>query len=250
MSVHVSSVVWRLSLGSTEKLVMLALADIANDDGEAYPSTRLLVERTGLSERAIQGALSRLEQAGHLSRDMRSGRSTIYHLLPSKPPQHVHPAADAPRSTCAPRGAARAPTPAADAPTPAARAPITITQPPPTRQKENSALPRPVDVSEAVWADWLALRKAKRAAVSQTALDGIEREARKIGISLQSALAECCSRGWAGFKAEWVATPPAPPSSRAAAFMASLRGDVQPATEVIDVDALPAPPRRLGSSAV
>ncbi len=64
---------------------------------------------------------------------------------------------------------------------------------------------RPDDVPEKVWADFLAIRKAKKAPLTATALDGIEREARKAGISLAQALAECCSRGWQGFKAEWLA---------------------------------------------
>lgn len=60
-----------------------------------------------------------------------------------------------------------------------------------------------------MWIDFIALRKAKRSPLSKTALDGIEREALKAGLSLDGALAECCARGWVGFKAEWVAaTPP------------------------------------------
>lgn len=52
--------------------------------------------------------------------------------------------------------------------------------------------------------DWLALRKAKKATVTKTAIDGIKREVVLAGISLGSALSLCCERGWAGFKAEWV----------------------------------------------
>ena len=63
----------------------------------------------------------------------------------------------------------------------------------------------PVGVTDSVWQDWIKLRKEKRAAVTQTAVDGIEREARKAGISLQTALETCCERGWTGFKADWVA---------------------------------------------
>ena len=63
----------------------------------------------------------------------------------------------------------------------------------------------PDGVTESVWQDWLQLRKAKKAAVTQTAVDGIEREARKAGVSLQVALETCCARGWTGFKAEWMA---------------------------------------------
>lgn len=63
----------------------------------------------------------------------------------------------------------------------------------------------PVDVPAQVKSDFLALRKAKKSPLSQTALDGIAREAEKAGISLAVALAMCCERGWQGFKAEWVA---------------------------------------------
>jgi len=70
--------------------------------------------------------------------------------------------------------------------------------------KPNNTVAPPNGVTDSVWQDWLSLRKAKRAAVTQTAIDGIEREARKAGVSLQTALETCCARGWTGFKAEWL----------------------------------------------
>lgn len=60
------------------------------------------------------------------------------------------------------------------------------------------------EVSPQVVADFTAHRKAMRAPITQTALDGIRREATKAGMSLESALAMSCARGWRGFKAEWV----------------------------------------------
>ena len=69
--------------------------------------------------------------------------------------------------------------------------------------KKNTVAP-PSGVTDSVWQDWLSLRKAKRAAVTQTAIDGIGREACKAGVSLQTALETCCARGWTGFKAEWL----------------------------------------------
>lgn len=68
------------------------------------------------------------------------------------------------------------------------------------------ALPaiRPNDVDESVWQDFLALRKVKKAPLSATGLAGIEREAKKAGMTLEDALRECCSRGWVGFKSDWV----------------------------------------------
>jgi hypothetical protein len=68
---------------------------------------------------------------------------------------------------------------------------------------KNTVAP-PVGVTESVWQDWLSLRKAKKAAVTQTAIDGIAREASKAGVSLQVALETCCARGWTGFKADWL----------------------------------------------
>lgn len=67
---------------------------------------------------------------------------------------------------------------------------------------------RPDGVAEQVWADWLALRKAKRAPVSLTVLDGAQREADKAGMSLDAFLREWVGRGSQGLKAEWLQEKP------------------------------------------
>lgn len=69
---------------------------------------------------------------------------------------------------------------------------------------QKRVLLKPESVDEKIWADFMAVRKAKRAPLTETALRGIEREARKANLSLQDVLAMCCERGWQGFKAEWV----------------------------------------------
>jgi uncharacterized protein YdaU (DUF1376 family) len=66
------------------------------------------------------------------------------------------------------------------------------------------AVKRPDDVDQDVWDDFLSIRKAKRAVLTQTALDGMQREANKAGWSLNEAIRETVSRGWQSFKAEWV----------------------------------------------
>lgn len=73
-----------------------------------------------------------------------------------------------------------------------------------TRASRTPSVSKPESVSERVWADWLAQRKASRATVTETALAGIKREAGKAGLSLQDALAMSCERGWRGFKADWI----------------------------------------------
>jgi len=75
------------------------------------------------------------------------------------------------------------------------------------RQRQTQkTLACPVNVQPGTWSDFLQIRKSKKAAVTESAIKGIEREARKAGWSLEKALVECCARGWAGFKADWVKT--------------------------------------------
>ena len=69
-----------------------------------------------------------------------------------------------------------------------------------------SVISRPDDVEEQVWDDFLATRKANKAPVTQTALDGIRREAQKAGLTLEAALQTMCERGWRGFRADWMQT--------------------------------------------
>lgn len=72
-------------------------------------------------------------------------------------------------------------------------------------QKPAKAPDVPEGVSEQTWFDFKRLRAAKKAPVTQRALEGIAREAMIAGYTLEAALRECCTRGWTGFKAEWVA---------------------------------------------
>ncbi len=54
-------------------------------------------------------------------------------------------------------------------------------------------------------ADYLTLRKSKNAPATHTAMAGVIREISKAAISTQAGVEMCCCRGWAGFKAEWIA---------------------------------------------
>jgi hypothetical protein len=74
------------------------------------------------------------------------------------------------------------------------------------KQKKTTSVAPPEGVSISVWQDFLTLRKAKRAPMTQRALNGLMSEAEKAGWTLEKALEECCMRGWQAFKADWVAT--------------------------------------------
>lgn len=95
--------------------------------------------------------------------------------------------------------------------TPPADPPSPPPDPPPEPAKPVAKPPRfeplaallALGVDAQVAADWLAVRKAKRAALTQTALDGMVDEAHKAGISVAEAVRICAVRGWQGFKASW-----------------------------------------------
>lgn len=91
--------VWPLVLPRTEKFVLLALADNANDEGVCWPSIATLCKKTCTSEREVQRAIAALDKSGQLSRIMRAGTSPVYHIHPrhsdtpvtESPPSLRHP---------------------------------------------------------------------------------------------------------------------------------------------------------------
>jgi hypothetical protein len=74
-----------------------------------------------------------------------------------------------------------------------------------TKKKATIVAP-PEGVSDSVWQEFKSLRKAKKAPITQRAIDAISSEAKKAGWTLEKALEECVVRGWQAFKADWVAT--------------------------------------------
>ena len=62
----------------------------------------------------------------------------------------------------------------------------------------------PADVEPQTWADWLQLRKAKRAPVTLTVVNGARAEAEKAGMTLDAFLQVWCRRGSQGLEAGWL----------------------------------------------
>src|ERR1700694_1261379 len=86
MSVRLMGSVFYLNLRPVEKLVLLALADHANDDGEqCFPSVGQIALKTSLSRRGVQKVYRRLEAKGILVPigQMREG-ITEYRIVPER----------------------------------------------------------------------------------------------------------------------------------------------------------------------
>ncbi|WP_200332905.1 helix-turn-helix domain-containing protein [Thiocystis violacea] len=80
MSLSALEWAWSLLVSPTQKLVLLALADHANEDRECWPSLSRLSARTGLSPSGVKDALNALERAHLVIRERDRGRVTIYRL--------------------------------------------------------------------------------------------------------------------------------------------------------------------------
>lgn len=87
MSVEVTAWAWRQQVGSARgKLLLIKLADSANDDGISWPSVRTLARQTEISKSAVDRNLRELEQRGFVQRLRRarsngSNSSNVYRVL-------------------------------------------------------------------------------------------------------------------------------------------------------------------------
>lgn len=86
--------------------------------------------------------------------------------------------------------------------------PITKNQEPvgdkPPRKRAAPPPPKPDDVDQQTWDDWLQLRKAKSAPVTETVLRGARSEAEAAGMDLDAFLQVWCLRGSQGLQADWL----------------------------------------------
>jgi len=93
-----AAIKWAVSVDLPDpvaKLTLIILADMANLELMCFPKAKLLAQKTGLSRRSIFNALTRLEDAGFVSREKRLRRdrswtSNAYFLEISELPHGVH----------------------------------------------------------------------------------------------------------------------------------------------------------------
>ncbi len=80
LSIKLITAVWDLKVGNgTDKLVLVALADYANEKtGRCWPSITALMARTELAKRTVLESLKRLEEAGHLEVTRRHRHSNMF----------------------------------------------------------------------------------------------------------------------------------------------------------------------------
>lgn len=76
MSIRIMSEVWRTDLPTTEKMVLLVIADHASDDGtEAWPSQATIAKKASISIRTVQRCVNNLVKAKYLRMEKHMGGS-------------------------------------------------------------------------------------------------------------------------------------------------------------------------------
>jgi len=102
------SQVWEVDLPDSEKIVLLALADCANDEGRCWPSMATLAKKCSKSDRTCQAAIKALVKSGHITRNEIAGKGCNYTIHPRS---YCTPEAASP-----PKGTTQTPEAASDKP--------------------------------------------------------------------------------------------------------------------------------------
>ena len=236
MSMRLTSEAMLLKVGNpVRKLVLLKLADQANDNGECWPSYKTIAEAAECSRRSAVTHIDWLEKHGFLwieERRLDGNRNltNVYHLTLGKGKLENggggetvalggETVALGGETVALGGGENPAPKPVnnnqsmnqsmnhinttpdkADVEKPAKAKKTSVKW---EQEALVALMARGVD--EQLAKDYIAVRKDKGAkTLTETALNGLEREAVKAGLNLSQALIKCCERNWVGFDADWI----------------------------------------------
>ena len=208
---------------SSSKFVLVAMANLAGPEMTCWPSYKHLTSATSLDVKTVQAGLKRLRDEGFISdtgeRKGATGQVIVYRLNTPE----FGGVTSAPKTTenGAVLGNSKTPVFPDNTPVFPIKDPqISHETPPKTgdgHHKDTSRTPKTpkvradrIDLLDGVPSqlvdDYLVVRKAKRAGtLTETAVNGLKREALKARISWADAIRACCEFGWQGFNADWYA---------------------------------------------
>ncbi|MDK2594410.1 helix-turn-helix domain-containing protein [Pseudoalteromonas obscura] len=234
---------WKQDLNASQKLLLLSLADRADEDHCCWPSITRLVKDTRLNEKTIGANLKKLQALGLIRDTGRrkgvTGKVKVYQLIgvederfsnstktgviknnvSEKP---IDKGSQEAKETNNPKSGGISENPPKNGGlntpkngglnTPKNGGQNQSLEPPiePNKNKTKKSLDYscwPSMPTPQVLNDWLAMRKRKKADVTQTVINRFADElkiAATHGVSVDDCLAECVVRNWQGFKFEWM----------------------------------------------
>lgn len=234
MSRVASDWAWSLSIKPASlKLLLLSLADRADEYHCCYPSVERLVKDTGLDRKTIISNIGKLVNAGVLTdtgkRAGRTGQVKVYRLSMVKTDEQICLSSTATKSA----GNGTVPKPEQSQKR-TLNSPKNGTCNSPKNGTQNQSIEPPIEPlkdlsqktrkksqqkksefdfsswpekpSEQVLADWMKVRKEQRAPLTQTAITrmaGELHQAHAGGMSVDDCIGLAAEKGWRGFKYQW-----------------------------------------------
>ncbi|KMZ37888.1 DNA-binding protein [Haemophilus influenzae] len=172
------------------KLVLLKLADNANDDGICFPSYQYIADKCEMTRRSAINHIEYLIKMGLVSKKERKNKdgsiSNLYFLHLEQGSENF---ALGGSENISPR---------------TSHSLEPVNEPKKTTQKsEAEMLLEQFGITGQLAKDFIAHRKAKKGVINQTQLNRLQKQADKAGISICEVVEICIERNWQGFNASW-----------------------------------------------
>ena len=205
MSMRLMAQAMSIKVGNPlRKLVLIKLADNANDDGICFPSYQYIADVCEISKASARTHIDALIKMGFVSKKARKNKdgssSNLYllHLEKGMPADSTGMPADSTGMPADSTGGMPADS------TITCHSSEPVNKPKKTSQKNTAlSLLAEFGITGQLADDFAEHRKSKKAAITRTALEGFQREADKVGIPLAEAIEIAICQNWQGFRADW-----------------------------------------------
>lgn len=186
------------------KLVLLKLADNANDDGICFPSYQYIADKCEMTRRSAISHIEYLIKMGLVSKKERKNKdgsiSNLYFLHLEQGSENF--ALGGENISLGSENFALGGGENISPRTSHSLEPVN--EPKKTTQKsESEILLEQFGITGQLAKDFIAHRKAKKGVINQTQLNRLQKQADKAGISICEAVEICIERNWQGFNASW-----------------------------------------------
>ncbi|HHE9089930.1 TPA: helix-turn-helix domain-containing protein [Haemophilus influenzae] len=186
------------------KLVLLKLADNANDDGICFPSYQYIADKCEMTRRSAINHIEYLIKMGLVSKKERKNKdgsiSNLYFLHLEQGSENF--ALGGENISLGSENFALGGSENISPRTSHSLEPVN--EPKKTTQKsESEMLLEQFGITGQLAKDFIAHRKAKKGIINQTQLNRLQKQADKAGISICEAVEICIERNWQGFNASW-----------------------------------------------
>ncbi|MCK8814531.1 helix-turn-helix domain-containing protein [Haemophilus influenzae] len=186
------------------KLVLLKLADNANDDGICFPSYQYIADKCEMTRRSAISHIEYLIKMGLVSKKERKNKdgsiSNLYFLHLEQGSENF--ALGGENISLGSENFALGGSENISPRTSHSLEPVN--EPKKTTQKsESEILLEQFGITGQLAKDFIAHRKAKKGVINQTQLNRLQKQADKAGISICEVVEICIERNWQGFNASW-----------------------------------------------